>query len=119
MEGGLGSHGEVDEVLQNLFKSLLNAKDRAASPGVSPCWYDSYGYCECGGKWEDTGMPRASSGSARVGASGGESSETDPDERSGKEGAREGGYCRMEQRTCYQPAGRRSFLSVVRVTVDS
>ena len=55
MEGGLGSHGEAGEVLQNLFKSLLNAKDCMASPGVSPRWYNSYGYCKCGGKWEDTG----------------------------------------------------------------
>ncbi|KAN0140374.1 Dynein light intermediate chain (DLIC) domain containing protein [Lactarius tabidus] len=58
------------EVLQNFFKSLLNPKDRAASPGTSAP--------------PATG-PRTSSGSTGGGASGSGGSQTDPDAGSGTE----------------------------------
>lgn len=68
------------EVLQNFFKSLLNTKDRAASPGTSAVSPGA-----AAGKPPPTG-PRTSGGGAGTGgasASGG--SQTDPDADSGTE----------------------------------
>ena len=68
------------EVLQKLFKSLLNDKDRAASHGVSPgagTIAAATTGTEASGKTPATG-PRTSSG--------GRGSQKDPDAGSGKEG---------------------------------
>ncbi|KAF8261673.1 dynein 1 light intermediate chain [Lactarius quietus] len=67
------------EVLQNFFKSLLNPKDRAASPGTSAV---SPGAGTAAGKPAATG-PRTSSGSTGGGASGSGDSQTDPDPDAG------------------------------------
>jgi hypothetical protein len=72
------------EVLQNFFKSLLNPKDRAASPGTSAVSPGAAG--TAAGKPAATG-PRTSSGSA--GASGSGESQTDADADTGS-GAEDG-----------------------------
>ncbi|KAN0140383.1 hypothetical protein V8E53_001592 [Lactarius tabidus] len=71
------------EVLQNFFKSLLNPKDRAASPGAGiPGTAAASG--SGSGKPAAAG-PRTSSGSTGGGASGSWGSQTDPDAGSGTE----------------------------------
>jgi hypothetical protein len=70
------------EVLQNFFKSLLNPKDRAASPGTSAVSPGAAGTATASGKPPATG-PRTSSGSTGGGASGSGGSQTDPDADAG------------------------------------
>jgi len=69
------------EVLQNFFKSLLNPKDRAASPGTSAV-SPGAGGTAAAAKPAATG-PRTSSGSTGGGASGSGESQTDADADTG------------------------------------
>jgi dynein light intermediate chain 1 len=70
------------EVLQNFFKSLLNSKDRAASPGTSAV---SPGAAT--GKPPPTGPRTSGGGAGASGASASGDSQTDPDAGSGAEDA--------------------------------
>jgi len=73
------------EVLQNFFKSLLNPKDRAASPGTSAVSAVSPGAAP--GKPPATGLRTSGAGAGASGASASGDSQTDPDAGSGTEDA--------------------------------
>ena len=76
VKGGSAPSPTQHEVLQNFFKSLLNPKDRAASPGAA-----------APGKAPRTGPRTSGGGAGGSGASASGDSQTDLDAGSGTEDA--------------------------------